>query len=145
MPLPDIYTSVERGTIDGMALPWEIMRPMKFYEVTPYHTELSLYSPTFVIGMNKKKFASLPPDVQKVIDENIGAEFSKECGMKWDKDDAAGRAVCVKNGSKIFTLEGQELERWKKAVQPVVDQWVKDKTKMGFPAKEILADAMKWR
>ncbi|MFC1891853.1 TRAP transporter substrate-binding protein [Thermodesulfobacteriota bacterium] len=145
MPLPDIYTSVERGTIDGMAVPWEIMRPMKFYEVTPYHTELSLYSPTFVIGMNKKKFDSLPPDVQKVINENSGAKFSTEAGKLWDKDDAAGRAVCVKNGAKIHVLEGQELEKWKKTVQPVVDQWIKDKTAMGFPAKQILDDAIKWR
>jgi len=145
MPLPDIYTSVERGTIDGMALPWEIMRPMKFYEVTKYHTELSLYSPTFVIGMNKKKFASLPSDVQKVINDNSGQKFSTECGRLWDKDDAAGRAVCVKNGAKIHKLEGQELEKWKKVVQPVMDQWVKDKGSKGLPAKQILSDAMKWR
>ena len=145
MPLPDIYTSVERGTIDGMCLPWEIMRPMKYYEITPYHTELSLYSPTFAIGMNKKKFASLPPDVQKVINDNIGLEFSKEAGRQWDMADAAGRAICVEKGSKIYTLEGKELDKWKKVVQPVFDQWIKDKTAMGLPAKEVLSDAMKWR
>jgi TRAP-type C4-dicarboxylate transport system substrate-binding protein len=145
MPLPDIYTSVERGTIDGMALPWEVMRPMKFFEVTKYHTELSLYSPTFVIGMNKKKFSRLPPDVQKVIDGNSGLKFSAECGRLWDKDDGVSRAVCVENGAKIYTLEGQELERWKQALQPVFDKWIEEKEAKGLPAKEILSDAIKWR
>ena len=145
MPLPDIYTAVERGTIDGMALPWEIMRPMKFFEVTKYHTELSLYSPTFAIGMNKKKFASLPPDVQKVINDNSGLNFSIASGKAWDKEDAASKAVCVKKGAQVFKLEGRELERWKKTVQPVVDNWVKEKTAKGLPAKQILSDAMAWR
>jgi TRAP-type C4-dicarboxylate transport system substrate-binding protein len=118
---------------------------MKFWEVTKYHTELSLYSPTFAIGMNKKKFASLPPDVQKVINDNSGLNFSIASGRAWDKEDAASKAVCVKNGAQIYKLEGRELERWKKTVQPVVDNWVKEKTAKGLPAKQILSDAMAWR
>jgi hypothetical protein len=37
------------------------------------------------------------------------------------------------------------LERWKKIVQPVVDNWVKEKAAKGLPAKQILNDAMAWR
>ncbi|MBW1805410.1 MAG: hypothetical protein JRJ06_03405, partial [Deltaproteobacteria bacterium] len=74
-----------------------------------------------------------------------GQKFSTECGRLWDKDDAAGRAICVEKGSKIYTLKGKGLEKWKKTVQPVMDQWVKEKEVMGLPAKQILSDAMKWR
>src|SRR3954471_6755771 len=77
MPLPQIPDALSKGTIEGCVIPWEVVPSVKVHELTKFHTEFdpaggALYTTTFVMAMNKAKYASLPPDLKKVIDANSG-------------------------------------------------------------------------
>jgi len=140
MPITDLYTALERGTVDGMTLPWEVMRPFKLFEVSKYTTVVNIFPVTFGVFMNKKKWESLPPDIQKLIDDNIGEEQWVLSGQRMDEADQGSRAFCVEKGDKVYTLPEQERARWKEAVKPHLDQWVKKVEAKGLPGKEVLAE-----
>ena len=138
MPITQVYTGLERGLLDGVIAPWETMRPFRFYEKTKYATTADLYSMTFFVTMNKKKYNSLPADLKKVIDDHIGEKMAIKAGKAYDDSDAPGKVLAISKGMTEYTLPPAELERWKKAASVVVDEWVADMNAKGLPGKEIL-------
>ena len=67
MPLPQIPDALSKGTIDGCAIPWEVVPSVKVHELTKFHSEFdpaggALYTTTFVMAMNQAKYNALPPD-----------------------------------------------------------------------------------
>ena len=75
MPMPiemvDLYEALRRGVVDGNYGPLEQLKGFKIGEVEKYVTASwkvgSVFS--FYLVMNKNKWNSLPPDVQKTITE----------------------------------------------------------------------------
>ena len=138
MPITQVYTALERRTVDGVCGPWEVMRPFKFYEKIKYSTVADIYTQTFFVAMNKGKYESLPADIKKAIDANTGEQMSITAGKAYDAADKPAYELCVKKGIKIYELPKQERERWIKAASGVADAWVKDMAAKGLPGREIL-------
>ena len=65
IPVPEVYSALERGVVDGTAMPFEGMWVFKQYEVVDYGTMCDLYTMTFAIVMNKAKWDALPADIKK--------------------------------------------------------------------------------
>lgn len=146
MPLPAVPDAVSKGTIDGFALPWEIIPSLKLQEMVKFHTETdpsrpALYSATFVLAMNQARYDSLPADLKAVIDANSGAALSAQAGKVWDESQAVGRKPAVDRGNTFITLPAAEVDHWIKASAPLHDEWVADMTKRGLPGKQMLQDA----
>jgi len=81
MPVPQVGEALSKGVIDGAVIPWEVVPSVKVQELTKFHIETdparpAFYTSTFIFAMNKAKYASLPPDLKKVIDANSGQAFS---------------------------------------------------------------------
>ncbi|MCK4500984.1 TRAP transporter substrate-binding protein [Candidatus Babeliales bacterium] len=138
MPITQVYTALERGTIDGLLGPWEVMRPFRLYETCKYASELDIYTGTFFEVMNKKRYESLPDDLRKVIDENSGMKMAIFAGRSYDKADAPAKELSLKKGITVYQLPAEEIERWKKAVKPVEAEWIKSMEAKGLPGKEVL-------
>jgi TRAP-type C4-dicarboxylate transport system substrate-binding protein len=146
MPLPAVADAVSKGTIDGFALPWEVIPSVKLHEMVKYHTETpdtrpALYSAGFILAMNQAKYDSLPADLKAVIDKNSGAALSATAGKIWDESQAVGRKPAVDRGNVFFTLPESEVDQWIKASAPLHDEWAADMDKRGMPGKQMLQDA----
>jgi len=87
--------------------------------------------------MNKEKWASLPADVQKII-EDINAEWIVKTGQGWDEIDKEGADLATSKGIKLISLSKAEDERWHKLVQPVLDDYVKAMKEKNLPGDEAL-------
>src|SRR5690606_5912047 len=85
LPANDIYTSLQRGVVDGLSFPWEAITTFKLDELTKYHTNIPFYSSALMMTMNKEKYESLPDDLKKVIDDNSGMALTKKVGKMWDR------------------------------------------------------------
>jgi len=138
MPITQVYTALERKTIDGVCGPWEIMRPFRFYELTKYTTVVDIYTLTFFEVMNKDKYNSLPANLKKIIDDNSGLKMSIAAGKAYDKADKPAYELCLKKGIKVYTLPPQERARWMEAAKPIEANWLKDMKAKGLPGKEVL-------
>lgn len=146
MPLPAITDSLSKGVIDGCVIPWEVVPSVKVDELAKFHSEFdpsggALYTTTFVMAMNKAKYASLPADLKAVIDKNSGLETSGWLGKVQQGGDVAGRASAVKLGNTIYTVPASEAQEFKRKARLVEVEWMQDMDKRGFNGKQLLDTA----
>lgn len=138
MPITQVYTALERKTVDGVAAPWETMRPFRFYEQCKYAAVADIYSMTFFVVMNKKKYESLPADIRKIIDENSGLQMAIKAGRAYDQADIPGKKLFEDKGGITYQLPAAEKEKWMKAAMPIKTNWIKDMKTKGLPGQAVL-------
>jgi len=144
MPVPQVPEALSKGVIDGAVIPYEVVPALKVQELVKYHSEIdpsqpAIYTSVFIFAMNKAKYDSLPPDMKKVIDANSGVEASAFFGKAQGDADVPGRKLSEKN--TFNTIPAAEIENWRKAAQPVIDDWIKDVTAKGANGKALVESA----
>jgi TRAP-type C4-dicarboxylate transport system substrate-binding protein len=87
--------------------------------------------------MNKAKWDALPADVKKTINE-INVEWAKKQGQIWDRIDGVGIRTTLSNGGRIIGIGPKESESWEKAVQPVLQTYLKDTKAKGLPGDQVI-------
>jgi TRAP-type transport system periplasmic protein len=123
----EMYEALQRGLVDGVATTWAGFEPYKLAEVTSYHLEVPIGSIPSMHFMSRKKFESLPKDVQDVILANVGEEPSKATGAYFASAAARARApVAASPQHKIAKLTPEQYDSWGKRVAVVTDTWVKE-------------------
>jgi len=146
MPAPDVYMSLERGVIDSIFLDPLTLMGLKINEVTKYHTRVGISTTVLFFAMNKKTWNKLPPDVQKVFDdlsgEYLGADLN---GRIADRTVLGVLKKLEAFGDEVITLPPQEIQKWKKAAQPAIENWLKTMEDKGLPGKKVLDEAYRLR
>jgi TRAP-type C4-dicarboxylate transport system substrate-binding protein len=146
MPVPGVPDAISKGIIDGALLPWELMPSMRLHELVTNHTVFSgnrsLCVVAFVYIMNKNKYASLPPDLKKVIDDNSGAAASAWAGKAQNDGDAPGLEMTKARGNRLVTIDAGETKQWKAKAATVIDAWISEMKAKGIDGATLLAD---WR
>ena len=87
--------------------------------------------------MSKSKWGKLTAAQQKTITE-INAEWSVKHGEVWDSDDAAGIEFFKSKGGKVIELSAEEDAKWKAAVAPVFDTYIKKASAKGVDGKAVV-------
>ncbi len=139
MPMTESYDALSKGVAEGIMAPYEAMKGWKLAEVVGGTVEnwSSAYSTGMFVVMNKAKWNALPPDVQKVIDE-VSREWIDRQGKVWDDIDKEGKDLMISMKKKIVTLSKEEDARWGKAVQPILEEYVKNTKAKGLPGDQVL-------
>lgn len=144
MPVPAVPEGLSKGVIDGTTIPWEVTGALKVPELVENHTEFegnALYVLTFVLAMNKDRYDSLPADLQKVIDDNSGLEFSIFAGGTQADSDGPARQAAVDRGNNIVTVSGGDLDAWIAVSQPIYDEWIADMGTKGIDGQALIDEA----
>ncbi len=146
MPVPQVTESLAKAVIDGAMVPWEVAPALKLQEVTKYHLDTApgadkTSNSIFVIAMNQAKYDSLPPDLKKILDANTGLEFSKQIGKVFDGTTEAGKKLAREANGVFDVLTPAEYERWQKATEPVVKEWIGEANAKGANGAALLDDA----
>jgi TRAP-type C4-dicarboxylate transport system substrate-binding protein len=125
MPMPDRYDAIQKGVAEGGAFPAEALKGWKLAEVVGATTQNfgSAYTTGFFVVMNKDKWASIPADLQKVI-ESVNEEWIVKTGEAWDEIDKIGYDLAISKGVKIIKLSKAEDARWHEKVQPILGDYV---------------------
>jgi TRAP-type transport system periplasmic protein len=95
------------------------------------------YSTGFFVAMNKQKWNSLPPDIQKIF-RDVNKEWANKNGVAWDTYDKESRDWMISQGKKIITLSPEENAKFAAAVRPMLNEYVENMKKLGLPGKEAL-------
>jgi TRAP-type transport system periplasmic protein len=145
MAQTETYDALEKGVVDGLLSPMEALKGWKFVEVTKCTTENygSSYSLCFFVVMNKKKWNSLPKDVQEII-RQVNKEWIGKTGEAWTKMDKDALELAISKGNQIIKLSPEEDARWVKAVHPVLADYVKTTKAKGLPGQEAFDFCSKW-
>jgi TRAP-type transport system periplasmic protein len=139
MPQGGTYEALQKGVVEGTFGPIEVLKGWKQGEVIKYTTECYSigYTTAMFVVMNKDKWASLPPDIQKVFEE-VSAEWIPKHAKGWDAADNEGREFTLSLGNEIIPLSDAESDRWAEAVSPVVDEYAEAAKGKGLPGSEYV-------
>lgn len=139
----DWYTSLDRGLMDGISIDFGMLNTMKLYEAVKNHLSFTGdglgYSVVSQV-MNRKKFNSLPPEVQKAFEDNLAwgseAMATAELALLPNFEEGAR-----KRGNAFVQASAAETDKWRAAVKPVHEKWIKDVEAKGFPARKVYDEA----
>ena len=139
MTMGETYDSLSRGVVDGTVAPQESAKGWRWGEVVSASTQSfgAGYSTGFFVAMNKKKWNSLPPDIQKIFRE-VNKEWADKNGAAWDYYDKEARDWMISQGKKVIALSPEENAKFAAAVRPMLNEYVENMKKQGLPGKEAL-------
>jgi TRAP-type C4-dicarboxylate transport system substrate-binding protein len=148
---PELYTSMQKGTIDGQATTWGMMEIFNTYEVIKYVNEMPLFYAYMSLVMNKQKFERMPKDIQDAIMSVCGYEgtrwyaghntdFSQQAGMKEveEYEEETGNIIERYDPSPDEFAKFQQI-----GAKPAWDAWVKKMEDQGLPGQAVLDEVLK--
>ena len=94
MPMGDVYTSIEKGVVDGGCAPANVMLATKHFEVAKYRVEPRFGLLVSMIGINLDRWNKLSKEEQEAL---------VKAGVQTEKDTA-------KYGDEVLVSENKKLE-----------------------------------
>jgi TRAP-type transport system periplasmic protein len=143
----DLYSSLERGVIDGVIFQWDGVLQYGLEKVTKYRADCFILTRGMPIVMNKDKWNSLSPDIQKIFEDNSGVKYSTKAGATADENNITRRKQLADYDKQVgnpgfYVLPDAEAARWKSVAKTVQDKWASDCDALGLPGKAMLQDAV---
>jgi len=140
MPVPEVYSALEKGVVDGACLTAAGMLVTKHYEVAKYRVEPTFGAATTVILFNMAKWAKLSAEEKQAITA-AGAKTETDVPPVSDRIITDEWAELAKLGVKTETLSPEKAALIKKAWND--SQWELAKQCCGDAADELKAIATK--
>jgi TRAP-type C4-dicarboxylate transport system substrate-binding protein len=139
LPAGQVYENLQKGVIDGAVFPWDPVGAYKLAEITKYHLDAKAYTSPFWIMMNERKYASLPADLRKLIDDTTGEKLVTRLSTDITATaDRAGHESAKAKNNVITPLAASERERWGRTLVPMINKTLLDLEQQGITdAREI--------
>lgn len=143
LPVPiawgETYTSIKQGIVNGVYTPEMWVFGVKISEVCKFETVTGGNTIWHIIPMNLKKWKSLSPKHQAVIDR--AARESELAAFIYDKYlETRGRRNLINAGVKIYTPTLEEMKLWMEPAKKVFDDAV-EKLNMDKDFIKLIQDA----
>ncbi len=142
LPATDIYTSLQRGVLDGLSLPWDATGSFRLIELTNTHTNIPFYSSAIMVTMNKNTYERLPDDLKKVIDDNSGMAMAAAAGKVFDAEDAKYMAEAKAKGDTMIDIPNPLSDpKWKAPLEAGTQKYLSDVKAQGLDADSVYKKA----
>lgn len=135
--IPDYYTNIQTGVIEGNMLFPSSYYGLKLYEVAPNYKIIDMGA-MMVNGLliNNDTLAKLPPEVTDIIRE-VALEYEQVTAAALDHDQAAGIEKLKAAGAVITTLSPEERQSWAERLAGLPSAKAKEFTEAGFDGPAI--------
>jgi C4-dicarboxylate-binding protein DctP len=135
--IPDYYTSIQTGVIEGNMLFPSSYYGLKLYEVAPNYKIIDMGA-MMVNGLmiNNATLAKLPPEVVEIIRE-VSAEYEMVTAEALDRDQAAGIEKLKAAGAVITLLSPEERQAWAERLIGLPAAKSKEFTEAGYDGAAI--------
>ncbi|MFW6138992.1 MAG: TRAP transporter substrate-binding protein [Spirochaetota bacterium] len=137
MPQGETYEALQKSIVEGTFGPMEVLKGWRQAEVIDYTTENCGigYTTTMFVVMNLGTWNELPSDIQKTM-EQVSREWIDVHGKTWDQSDREGREYTLSLGNEIIQLSDRERTRWRKAVRPVINNYIEETSRKGLSGEQ---------
>lgn len=137
-PMAETYEAISKNVNQGGLLTFESLKTWRFADVIKYTTNCwqvgSSYP--FYLAMNKNSYKKLPPDLKEIFDTLVG-QYTERLALMWNEVDIEGKNFAAAKGVQFIDLSDQEVGKWKDAVKPLMDAWVKKMVGLGYKEPEV--------
>jgi TRAP-type C4-dicarboxylate transport system substrate-binding protein len=136
---PEAREILERGVADALTFPWGSILLFKIDQVVKFHMDLPLYITPFALLINQATYNGMSAAQKKVMDDHCNSEWAKRIASPWADNEAAGRETLMKApGHEVYKLTDAQVAQWRKAVEPLTQQWAAPVKKAGWNPDEVL-------
>lgn len=136
---PESRDALEKGVADAITFPWDSLISFNIDKAVKFHLDTKLYAASFVWVINKPWFEGLSANQKKVINDHCSNEWAAKVGEGWGGAEDAGEAkLAATAGHTIVQLTPEQVQTWKKAVEPITAQWSQGAQKSGANPTEVL-------
>ena len=142
MPMPQTYSAIEKGVVDGALVGISTVNSFKLAEVVKnFIVDLPMgYSPQMMV-MNKKTYAGLSAEQKKAVDAQRGLPLSLKGAKLYEAARAAGiKTVRTREDTNITELSAADKAAWTARFKTIVADWVKRYEKSDPNYQKMLAD-----
>ena len=139
MTLADVVPAMQQGTIDGAVGGIVVFTPMHFSDAAKYVTETGQPAVFVMAEVNKVWYEALPPDLQKIIDDDAAAQ-QKAIGPVAEDIVGKARKGWVAGGGELIDLPAAEQAQLMTAFSDAVAGVTKEKPALD-DAYKIVSDA----
>ncbi|WP_158968226.1 TRAP transporter substrate-binding protein [Chachezhania sediminis] len=140
VPAPEVREALARGTAEAVTFPWGAMYDFKLTGEVPQHLDMPFYLSAQSLVMNKASYDKLSDANKKVIDEHCSPEWSAKVAQGWNDDDMAARDKLIADPDQTLNEPtAEEVEAWRAASQPLIEEWKASVNAKGLDADAILA------
>lgn len=139
MPAPEIFTSLQRGVIEGLFFYNEGILNYHLNELVKHCLNAKINLVGLTWGWNPKTWRSFPPEVRKYLtvkQSQLGAMLT----MQGDYDELHALKIFEKQGIQVRTLDSEEHKRWVDQTTPLIEEFVKVNAAKRLPAAELVED-----
>ncbi len=139
VPISDAYEAFQRGVCEGVLLAAEGLKAFRWGDVLrglQQNEGIGSIS-TLLVVMNKKKWSSLPPDIQQII-EQVSQEWIEKTSTAWDEIDNEAIEFAKSKGLKVVRVSKEEEAITTQRMKPLLDAYVANMKKQGLPGEESL-------
>ena len=145
MPVPELPVALQRGTVDGALIPFEIIPPLQLQDQTAYQVEgangYRIGTAVFQVSMNKARWDALPEDIRAAFRAASDRDWWAEVGEIWNGTEEGGLAVATGAGNTHVVWSEAETAAFRAALEPVVERWVTETTGEGIDGAALVARA----
>lgn len=113
-----------KGTADATASPWGTLFTFGAQDLVTHHLDMPFYVATLAFVMNRDRIDALAPEDRAVMDGHCTPEWSERIATPWADSDASGRQKIIDlGGHTLYVPTPGQVQEWKDAVQPLVEEW----------------------
>lgn len=135
---PEAREALAKGAADAITFPWNSIWLFGINDITKYHLDMPMYVTTFVTVMNKDRYNAMSPEDQKVIDDHCTPDWAEKVATGWAEWENEGRDKALADDTHtVVEPTDEEVQAWKDAAAPLLDQWKEDVNGRGYNADEI--------
>ena len=137
---PEMYTGVQRGTIDGVLFGYSISKSYKLDEVAKFGTLGANIAYAHVLYcVTEASWNSWPADVQAAMTK-AASDVMPKAWQDLDKSTTDVIAAFQKSGVRITDVrKNGTAKEWQDLLKPVNQQWAESMKAKGLPGPEVLA------
>ncbi|MBK0328126.1 TRAP transporter substrate-binding protein [Rhodobacteraceae bacterium F11138] len=139
VPPGEMGDALDKGVIDGIATTVEAAAAFNFADMIGYKNDLNIGTGTFSLVMNPDSYASLPEDLQKLIDDTTGAAASERVGRIYDDSEASAWAA-HKDHIEIVSMSEAETDELNAVLADFANSMIADLDAKGHPASAFYQD-----
>jgi TRAP-type C4-dicarboxylate transport system substrate-binding protein len=135
----ELYSSLERGVIDGVITDWNAYDAFKLYDRIEYiMDERVTVNPYFVL-MNKNSYEALPAELREILDQLTQTRKARAAfAAEYDRVTEEMKKVIRDKGGEIYKLPEKENEKLKQIAERAKAKWAANKKADGYPAEEVM-------
>lgn len=135
--ITELYTNLEKGTMDGAITDWHGVYSFKLDETLSYYLDENIGVSTYFLLMNKDVYESLPEDLQQILDETTA-----DCIQYTDAWDVVEDETKASVESKLTKLSDEERAKLEDVADQTIEQWIEEMNAAGYDGQAIYDKAM---